>query len=113
VNRSGDARVSLATVYNTLDVLVEAGLCRKLATTNGCSRYDADMSEHLHVRFRETGEMIDVPEELGDRLVDRLPHDVLRQIEVALGIRIDGLSIQILAEPAEAGAKSARRDEVA
>ncbi len=48
------ARLSLATVYNTLEALCREGLARRLPTGNGCCRYDADTSDHLHVRFRET-----------------------------------------------------------
>ncbi len=88
-------RLSLATVYNTLDLLCEAGLARKLPTHNGCCRYDADTSEHLHVCFRETSELRDVPERLGRRLLENLPRDVLGEIEHELGLVIDGVTIQL------------------
>lgn len=89
-------RLSLATVYNTLEALCAAGLARKHAVVNGSCRYDADMSEHLHLRHRDTGEIEDIPAPLGQRLLDHLPANVLREIEEALHIRIDGLSIQIV-----------------
>ena len=43
--------VSLATVYNTLEVFTSRGLCRRLATPQGVGacRYDADVSDHAHV----------------------------------------------------------------
>ena len=53
--------LSLATVYNTLDALCEVGLAQKLPTPNGTSRYDADMSEHLHVRIKDTGDIFLCP----------------------------------------------------
>ncbi len=90
-------RLSLATVYNTLDALCEAGLVRKLPTTNGCCRFDADTSHHLHVRCLESGEIMDVPEELGSQLVDRLPAEVLAQIEKAMNVKIDRVQVQIMA----------------
>lgn len=90
-------RLSLATVYNTLEVLCEAGLARKLATDCGCSRYDADTSDHLHVSFRDSGEIRDVPEALGHRLLENLPRDVLEEIERELGVSIDGVTIQLRA----------------
>ncbi len=92
-----DQPVSRATVYNTLDAFVDAGLCRRMPTANGCCRYDADMSDHLHVRFRDTGEVMDVPGELGDRLVQGLAPDVLDEISRVLGVDLDGVSIQLLA----------------
>jgi hypothetical protein len=71
-----------------------------LATDSGVSRYDADISEHLHVRLRGSSEVIDVPRQLGDRLIDHVSRDVLAEIERALGVKIDGMSIQLLARRA-------------
>jgi Fe2+ or Zn2+ uptake regulation protein len=86
--------MSRATVYNTLEMLCSAGLARRMPTANGCCRYDADTTEHLHVRVRETSEIRDVPVHLGEKLVQSLPRDVLSQIEHELGVRIDGVNIQ-------------------
>ncbi len=90
-------RISLATVYNTLEALCSAGLARKLPTTDGCCRYDGDTSPHLHVRFADSDEIADVPEDLSRQLLDRLPHQVIEEIEQRLGIRIDAMNIQLLA----------------
>ena len=91
-------RVSLATVYNTLEVLCRVGLVRKMPTTNGCCRFDADMSTHLHLRYRDTAEIIDVPDEIqgSDDILPHLPARMLREIEERFGVRIDGVSIQLL-----------------
>jgi Fur family ferric uptake transcriptional regulator len=89
-------RLSRATVYNTLEALCKAGLARQLPMTNGCCRYDADTSEHLHVRFRDKCEIRDVPVDLGQRLLDNLPSDVLADIESRMGIKIDGVNIQLM-----------------
>lgn len=91
---SGD--MSRATVYNTLEMLCKAGLVRRLATANGCSRFDADVSDHLHVRFGDS-HIADVPAELGERLVASIPGEVMHAIERAMGVKIDSLSIQLLA----------------
>jgi hypothetical protein len=56
------------------------------------------------VRFRDTGEIRDVPRHLSDALVNDLPARVLKDIEVSLGARIEGLSIQILARREAGGA---------
>ncbi len=90
--------LSRATVYNTLEALCRAGLVRRLPTTNGCCRFDADTSEHLHLRFRDTQEIRDVPVHLGDRLVAAMPQNVLNEIERAMGVRIDGVNIQLVAK---------------
>ena len=91
------ARLSLATVYNTLEALCRAGLTRRLPTGNGCCRYDADTTEHLHLCFRESDEIQDVPAELGDRMMTHLRRSVIGEIERELGVRIESLSIQLLA----------------
>jgi len=93
--------LSLATVYNSLETLTEVGLVRRLPTTNGCSRYDADTSEHMHVCFRSGSEILDVPHELSARLIDGVPREALDAIGRHLGIRIDGICVQLIAAPVE------------
>ncbi len=94
--KPGMESLSLATVYNTLDALCEAGLAQKLPTPNGTCRYDADTSDHLHVRIKDTGEIRDVPEELGNRLMNQVSRTVLSEIEREMNITIDGVNIQII-----------------
>ncbi len=90
-------RLSLATVYNTLEALCKAGLARKLPTSNGICRYEAGTGKHVHVCFLEDDEIQDVPKELGDNLIEHLPRSVIAEIEQALGIRVDGVRIQLMA----------------
>ena len=94
--KPGTLGLSRATVYNTLETLCEAGLARKLPSNNGCSRYDADVSEHLHVAFREDGSILDVPGELGDKLTSELPHHVIAEIERRMGVEIEGVNIELV-----------------
>jgi Fe2+ or Zn2+ uptake regulation protein len=89
--------LSRATVYNTLEALCEAGLVRRLPTTNGCCRFDADTCEHLHVRLRHSHQILDVPQHLGERLMANMPRQVLDDIEREMGLQIDALSIQLIA----------------
>ena len=77
--------------------ITRADLVRRMPTTNGCCRYDADTRPHLHVRFHDTCEIEDVPDELSQRLMARMPAEVIKEIEDALGMEIDGVSIQFLA----------------
>jgi Fe2+ or Zn2+ uptake regulation protein len=93
--RSDTSGLSRATVYNTLEALCKAGLAKQLPTTNGCCRYDADISEHLHLRDRQTDEIHDVPVDLGRQLIEQLPRETLAAIESHMGIKIDGISIQL------------------
>ncbi len=95
-------RLSRATVYNTLETLCEVGLARKLPSNRGCCRYDADVSEHLHICFREDGAIRDLPADLGEKLIRHISEDVIAEIEGRLGIGIDGISIQLLARRRDA-----------
>lgn len=89
--------LSRATVYNTLDALCKAGLVRQVSTaSNGSTRYDADLSDHVHFRARDTSEIRDVPEHLGDQLIRHVPQQVIAEIERTMGVCIDGLSIHLI-----------------
>ncbi len=89
--------LSRATVYNTLEALSRVGLVQRLASSNGCARYDADTSEHLHVCLRGSGEIRDVPGHLGRRLTDQLRRAVITEIEGSLDVEIDQINIQLMA----------------
>lgn len=92
----GEEGLSLATVYNTLDALVSSGLCRRIAsaTGSGSCRYDADVSEHVHVQA-EDGRVLDLPTDLSDRLLAALTPDVRREIERRCGVKLDRVAVQL------------------
>lgn len=98
--KPGMESLSLATVYNTLDALCEAGLAQKLPTPNGTCRYDANTSEHLHIRIRDTGEIRDVPDELSRRLMKQVSRSVLDEIAREMDVTIDSISIQLIGRKA-------------
>jgi len=53
--------LSRATVYNTLNTLVQAGVIREVFTEPGPARYDANMSKHRHFVDTKTGKIFDIP----------------------------------------------------
>jgi Fe2+ or Zn2+ uptake regulation protein len=53
--------LSRATVYNTLNALVEAGVVKEVSTEPGRTRYDANLDRHHHFVDLNTGEIIDIP----------------------------------------------------
>jgi Fur family iron response transcriptional regulator len=64
-------RVSLATVYNTLNQFTAAGLLREVVVESGRSYFDTNTSNHHHFFFERTGELQDIP---GDQVrVANLP----------------------------------------
>ncbi len=52
--------MSLATVYKTMEILKEIGLVQMLNASEDSFRYDADTSNHPHVRCMECGRIDDV-----------------------------------------------------
>jgi Fur family transcriptional regulator, peroxide stress response regulator len=52
--------LSRATVYNTLNTLVEAGAVKEVHIAGGPSRYDANIGEHHHFVDVKSGKIIDI-----------------------------------------------------
>lgn len=96
--RDGDPGLSIATVYNTLEAFWARGLIRKLPACDGKSacRYDAVLNDHAHVTLPD-GRVVDMPQDLSARLLDRLPTDVLDELAERLGIPVERLSVQVVA----------------
>lgn len=53
--------MSFATVYNTLDALVSAGLCTPRALSPGATRFDPNTAPHHHAVCDGCGLVIDLP----------------------------------------------------
>lgn len=95
--RDEDPRVSLATIYNTLDALADRGLCRRLPGVSASSacRYDADTRHHVHL-IAESGEILDVPPELGTELMAHLPAQTVAEIERRLGVKVTQVDLRLI-----------------
>ncbi|MFG0306327.1 MAG: Fur family transcriptional regulator [Phycisphaerales bacterium JB040] len=93
------AGLSLATVYNTLDALVNAGLIRRLPSRRGNApaRYDADITGHVHVSTLD-GRVIDLPHDLSDRIMTAMPESLLDEIERVTGLKVNGLHVEVLGD---------------
>lgn len=89
-------QTSLATVYNTLDALTSAGLCKRIATSGGGTRYDADIHQHLHL-FTRDGRILDVPSELGQRVLAGIPRDAIERLEREMGVKITHAEVHLQA----------------
>ena len=53
--------ISLATVYNCLDTLVECGLARQVNMEREATRFCANLQEHGHFMCTQCGKVHDVP----------------------------------------------------
>jgi Fur family peroxide stress response transcriptional regulator len=70
------SRLSLATVYNALEALVEAGLASKLAFGDGSARYDIRTDQHDHIHCIGCGMLRDLPPLLQREALGEVPeHD--------------------------------------
>ena len=67
--------ISLATVYNCLDALVQCGLIKQVNSVREPSRYCPNLHEHAHFHNETTGEIhdVDIPSDLMARLRALLP----------------------------------------
>jgi Fe2+ or Zn2+ uptake regulation protein len=63
---------SRATIYNTLNTLVDAGVVCAIATEPGKTRYDANMHPHHHFIDTKTGHIHDIPWEQVSQLCESL-----------------------------------------
>ncbi|SRR5258708_7908287 len=59
--RASGARVSKATVYNTLNLFAARGLIRQLSVDGSRAWFDSNVDPHYHFHDLESGALIDVP----------------------------------------------------
>jgi Fur family iron response transcriptional regulator len=59
--RTAGARVSKATVYNTLNLFAGHGLIRQLSVDGSRAWFDSNVDPHYHFHDLSTGALIDVP----------------------------------------------------
>ena len=59
--RAAGARVSKATVYNTLNLFAEHGLIRQLSVDGSRAWFDSNVAAHYHFHDLDSGALIDVP----------------------------------------------------
>ena len=53
--------ISLATVYNGLEILVACGLIKQVHFERTSTRYCPNLKEHAHFQCEQTGQVFDVP----------------------------------------------------
>ncbi|RMH19022.1 MAG: transcriptional repressor [Gammaproteobacteria bacterium] len=92
--------ISLATVYNTLEALCCAGLAYKLSGCggNGSTRYDAAGEDHLHLRCRKTGQVADAPDDLGRRILEHIPSELIDELQHRTGFTVSKIQLDLVGE---------------
>ena len=61
---TGNIRVSLATIYNSLHQFTDAGLLREIVVDAGRSYFDTNVSDHHHFFYERSGKLCDIPAEM-------------------------------------------------
>src|SRR6202047_3414056 len=59
--RAAGARISKATVYNTLNLFAERGLIRQLSVDGSRAWFDSNVAPHYHFHDLTSGALIGVP----------------------------------------------------
>ena len=87
--RASGARVSKATVYNTLNLFCERGLLRTVDVDPTRQYYDSTSEPHHHFFNVDTGELIDIPVDAIDLTVGAaLPPGTYQEgVDVVIRIR--------------------------
>jgi Fe2+ or Zn2+ uptake regulation protein len=83
--RARQPAISRATVYNTLNLLVDKGLLSRLVLAEGRVVFDPHVERHHHFIDEETGEIHDVPWEAVDvRRVSEIDGLEVREFQVVM-----------------------------
>ncbi len=77
--------ISLSTVYETVERLVQAGLCRRIESPGEPARVDASPGGHLHARCQRCGRIVDLP-------ADRFPPPKLPARRIA-GFELQSIQV--------------------
>jgi Fe2+ or Zn2+ uptake regulation protein len=85
--------ISRATVYNTLNLMVEHGLLREFVLDDGTTVFDANVGSHHHFVDDETGRIHDIPwDSLKVSKLEALEGFEVREYQVVLRGRLRGTS---------------------
>lgn len=83
--KSSMPTISLATVYNCLDTLVQCGLIRQVNLERAPTRYCPNLDQHAHFHDEATGQIHDV----------HLPADLMTRLKEVLPAGFDARSIDL------------------
>ena len=60
INKNGATKVSLATIYNTVEAFTSAGYLKEILTSKNKSYYDTNIKSHHHFYDEGTKELTDI-----------------------------------------------------
>ena len=82
-------KISLATIYNTIDAFKKAGYVKEILTNNNTSYFDTNVSSHHHFYDDETNELTDI--NYNEIEVAKVPHapkgKKIKDVEVIISLQ--------------------------
>ena len=86
--QTGNIRVSLATIYNTLHQFTESGMLREIVVDTGRSYFDTNTTDHHHYFFERSGRLEDIPSHMVslDKIPEAPPGTTIHRIDVIVRI---------------------------
>lgn len=90
-------RISLFTVYRTVNAMETAGLIRRVVTWKGHARYDGNIRTHAHFLCETCGKIEDM--DIGD------VSDLCRRVEAETGLTVRRVDLIFHGEETECAAK--------
>ena len=90
INKKGNLeKISLATIYNTIEAFKKAGHLKEILTNNNTSYFDTNINSHHHFYDDETNELTDI--NFNDVVVAKLPHapkgKKIKDVEVIISLQ--------------------------
>ena len=87
--KDNEEKISLATIYNTIDAFKKAGYVKEILTNNNTSYFDTNVSSHHHFYDDETNELTDI--NYNEIEVAKVPHapkgKKIKDVEVIISLQ--------------------------
>ena len=81
-------KMSLATIYNTLNVFTKSGLLKEVVVDPGRSYFDTNLTDHYHLYFEDTQTLVDIPaEEISLRLPAHPCGTTVSRVDLIIRVR--------------------------
>ena len=89
INKKDSEKISLATIYNTIEAFKKAGHLKEILTNNNTSYFDTNINSHHHFYDDETNELIDI--NYNEIEVAKVPHapkgKKIKDVEVIISLQ--------------------------
>ena len=89
VNRKGQTKISLATIYNTVEAFKRAGHIREILTNSSKSYYDTNIKSHHHFYDTNTKKLTDI--DYQEVVLDKIPNPPkgkkIKDLEVVISLQ--------------------------